>query len=968
MPRGGSGEGERDGAQDRAKAVFADWLERTGDHKVAAEHAGVSERTGRRWKSSLLPRPEQPTSVRGAPPALAAPVTKFIGRQPALHALRKLFADGARLVSVLGPAGMGKTRLATRFAEANLASYAGGVYFGDVSTARTVEEVCATVLATLGIQGSPRGGDEELANQVGHALAGRGDVLFVLDNFEQAAGHAAATIGLWMAAAPRAHLLVTSRERLRVAGELSWYLEPLDLPPEDADKRAALASEAVQLFVDRAQLVRPGYQLADDDAPAVAQLVRRLDGNPLAIELAAARMGVLAPRQLLERLERRFDVLVGTTRDTSARQTSMRAALDWSWDLLPPLERAALSQVGTFHGAFSLEAAEAVVDVSGADGGTTLDALESLKQRSLVFTHEDGGRIEFDLYDSVRDYAREKLDALGLRAAASKRHAAFFVRMFEERSETQDAVAPRDLEDVVAAARHCLGNRGDAEMATLAMRAVIAAATWLHGRPQTLRALFDSAATAADVVTPALFARLLVARGDFLRMRGEMDRAEADLERAATLAREAGERSVEGQAVGVLGMLAHAKGNLDDAEERHRVALDLARAIGDARLEARILGNLAMTERLRRHVPEALDFAEKAMALHREHGDLRQEASMLTVVATLYQSRDQLDRARRCYEQALALANRIGDRARLAVVKGNLGTLLQELGDLEGARTQLEEATVLFKELGLRRLEGVGHGNLGSIFFEMGRLADARDHYEKAVTLVSAAGDALHEALFSAHLSGALATMDDLQEAEARIGRAEQLLLPMLGEDMIAHAATLHRGHLELARARKAESAGDDAHAESLRAKVRDRMEEARKLGDASDDVRFTLRMLGRALDRPSAPDSSVSRGSLTVTSDASHVRAPRGETFSLEKRRAVRLVLKRLIDERLASPGNALTVDDLLAAGWPGERVLREAGASRVYVALGTLRKLGLRDVILSRDGGYHLDPLVQVLVVNRL
>jgi hypothetical protein len=217
-------------------------------------------------------------------------------------------------------------------------------------------------------------------------------------------------------------------------------------------------------------------------------------------------------------------------------------------------------------------------------------------------------------------------------------------------------------------------------------------------------------------------------------------------------------------------------------------------------------------------------------------------------------------------------------------------------------------------------------------------------------------------------LGGALATMDDLGEAESRVAHAEELLLPMLGEENIARAASLHRGHVELAFARSAEAEGDHAKAESLRAGVRRRIEDARQVEDPGDDVRFTLRMLARALDRPSGPDSVAMRGSLTVTTDASHVRTPRAETFSLEKRRPVRLVFKKLVDARLEAPGKPLSVDDLLEAGWPGERVLREAGASRVYVALGTLRKLGLRDVILSTGNGYLLDPRIEVLVVSRL
>jgi tetratricopeptide (TPR) repeat protein len=679
-------------------------------------------------------------------------------------------------------------------------------------------------------------------------------------------------------------------------------------------------------------------------------------------------MGVLAPAQLVERLERRFELLVGTTRDTSARQTSMRAALDWSWDLLPTLERAVFAQIAVFRGAFSIEAAESVVDLSEAvlqekqPGSTVLDALESLKQRSLVFTVAEGTRTLFNLYDGVRDYAHEKLDAIGFRQATSLRHAEYFVQHFEGRPPTSDAGPVRELEDLLAAARFCFK-----ASLNLARRAVLAAVPWLQGRPGALRQLLDQSLQNADAVD-LVVAKLCVARADFLRMRGETERAEEDAQRAITLARALRDRSVEGQAVALRGYTEHGKGNFDAAEKLYAQALEIAQAIGDKRLEAHTLGNWALTERLRRHVPEALDLAERALALHRAHGDLRQATGMLTVLGTLHHFRDQTDRARRSYEEALAYAQKSGDQAREAVVLGNLGNLKQETGDLEGARVDIERAIEILHRLGLRRIEGMGLGNLGSLFFEMGRLADARESYERAITLFSSVGDVVHEALFSAHLGGALATMDDVTEAESRVARAEELLLPMMGEDHLAKAASLHRGHVELAQARLAEIDGDHQRAEQLRQTVRTRIDEAKSLASPGDDVRFTLRMLARALERPSDPDSIAMRGSLTVTTDASNVRSPRGESFSLEKRRAVRLVLKRLVAARLESPATPLTVDDLLAAGWPGERVLRDAGASRVYVALGTLRKLGLRDVIVSRDGGYYLDPRVEVLVVSRL
>ena len=925
--------------ESRTRRVFADWLERTGDYRLAAEHAGISERTGRRWKAQPQGSEAEPAERAAlvGPTAILARATTFVGRNAALGDVGKCFAKGARVVSVLGPGGMGKTRLVARYAEMELASYAGGVYVCDLSSARTVEAVCAALQEPLGIAQSPRKSNDDLVAQVAASLAARGDVLVVLDNFEQAVGHAAATVGTWVATVPRARFLVTSRESLRVAGEVTFFLPAL---PEE---------EAAQLFCDRAALARPGFTMTDEDATRIAQLVRRLDGNPLAIELAASRMGVLSPAQLLERLEKRFDLLVRSTRDGSARQASMRAALDWSWDLLSPLERTVLAQISSFHGAFSLDAAEAVVD-RGGDPGLVLDTLQGLKQRSLVVTDDGEGPVLFRLYDSVRDYAAEKLEG-ELRRQVTERHAAHFVEVF----------SGAFIEDFLAAARHSADDPAGAERA---LRAALAAAPWLLGRPQTLRAIYDRAIARGETYE-SLLGRVLVARAELERMLGDVPAAQVDLDRALTLAERSGDRGALGAATAVLGLLEHGAGRIEEATEHHAKALAIAREVGDAKLEAKALGNWAFTERLRRNTDRSMELAEQALALHRASGDSRLEADMQCVVATLHQARGDLDLARRSYEAALPVTRVLRDRAREAVVLGNLGTLLQELGELENARALLDKTARIFMELGMKRLAGIGEGNFAAVLFEMGHHAEARESYGRAIELLREAGDTVHEALFSAQRAGVLAMMDEVDFAEEALAHAEELLFPLALEDAIAPAAMLNRGHVELALARRKGAEGETEKADALRERVRARIDEAKTLPE-TDDTRFTLRMLVRAFELPSSPRALVS--GLTVTTGAEQLRLPNGDVVSLEKRRNVRLVLERLVREREAAPGHPVTTDELLAAGWPGERVVRDAGISRVYVALNTLRKLGLKGVIVSRDGGYLLDPKVLVAVVQRL
>ena len=272
----------------------------------------------------------------------------FVGRIAELQALAQELDAGARLVTVVGPAGTGKTRLACRYGRAWLGDWPGGVYFCDLSEARSVDGVFFAVAMALEV---PLGkGDPGV--QIGHVIASRGRCLVILDNFEQITEHAQATVGHWLDRAANAAFVVTSRERLHLAGEAIFPIEPLPL-----------ASDALELFAARARAQRPDFVLNDANRAAVAEVVRLLDGLPLAIELAAARVRIFSPAQLVERMRDRFRLLAGA-RGAAARQATLKAAIDWSWDLLAPWEQAALGQCSVFEGGFTLEAAEAVLDLA----------------------------------------------------------------------------------------------------------------------------------------------------------------------------------------------------------------------------------------------------------------------------------------------------------------------------------------------------------------------------------------------------------------------------------------------------------------------------------------------------------------------------------------------------------------------------------------------------------------------------
>ncbi|MDB4994241.1 MAG: serine/threonine protein kinase, partial [Myxococcaceae bacterium] len=333
----------------------------------------------------------------------------FVGRARELEDLERLHAQGERVVTLWGPGGAGKTRLLRRFGAQRAADYPlpGGVTWCDVETARTREEVEAVVATSLGLSAR-----EAIAT----ALATRGPVLLLIDNFEQATAHAVATVGAWSEAAPEARFVVTSREPLGVANEARLEVGAL---PED---------EAVLLFIARARAVRRDFG-GPEEAAAVREVVRRLDGLPLAIELAAARTEILGVDELLERLGAQLDLLARRG-GAVPRHATMRAAVEWSWDLLDPDERVALSECTVFEGGFTLAAAEGVL-TRRAGAPIVIDLVEALRRKSLL--HRVGskdGPLRLDLYAQIRELAAEHLTG-DARRGAEARHARYFLAAAE---------------------------------------------------------------------------------------------------------------------------------------------------------------------------------------------------------------------------------------------------------------------------------------------------------------------------------------------------------------------------------------------------------------------------------------------------------------------------------------------------------------------------------------------------------
>jgi predicted ATPase/class 3 adenylate cyclase len=375
--------------------------------------------------------PPPRTESAAARTNLPVPLTRFVGRARELAEVQALLAD-ARLVTLTGPGGTGKTRLAIEVARASLTGYPDGVFFVALDAVRDPDLVVPQIAQTLGLV-------EEAGRPIAETLAAylvSKRMLLVLDNLEQVIS-AAPRIAELVGAAPNLTILGSSREPLGVAGEQVYPVPALGLPQEPGHPSAAqvAAMDSVQLFVERAQAVRPGFNLDDDNAPAVAAICRRVDGLPLAIELAAARVNVLTPAQILERLDHRLTLLAGSRRDVTDRQRTLRGAIEWSYDLLDDDEKAAFRRFSAFSGGADLDAVLAVVDPDQNLKTDALDLLGALVSRSLIVSAANGPAARFTMLETIREYAFEQLRATPEGDTVCGRHSAYYATLAEGAAE-----------------------------------------------------------------------------------------------------------------------------------------------------------------------------------------------------------------------------------------------------------------------------------------------------------------------------------------------------------------------------------------------------------------------------------------------------------------------------------------------------------------------------------------------------
>jgi predicted ATPase/DNA-binding SARP family transcriptional activator len=509
---------------------------------------------------------------------LPTPATSFVGRTGDMAILTELL-ETTRLITLLGPGGVGKTRLAVEAASGLTDRFPDGIWLVELAPIRDPALVGQAVLEVLRIDQQPdRPAEATLADALRDTT-----ILLILDSCEHLVESVAALADTLLHACPAARLWATSREALGIRGEARLAVSGLSAPAGEPDAALIGDYDAVELFVNRAVSVDGTFRVSSENAPAVGQICRRLDGIPLAIELAAARVTVLTPEQIAAGLDDRFRLLTTGSRTADTRQQTLEAALDWSYNLLSESEQAGLRRLSVFRGTFGLDAARAVVDGSGDD---TLDLLDRLAAKSLVVTVPAGPEMRYELLETVRFYARARLRAMGEHAAAEARHRDWYVAFAEKagpklRGAGQLAWLNR-LEadhDNLRAALERSYVAGDIET-PLRIAGSIAWFWFLHSHLAEGWDWLGKLITHDGHAPAILRVRVLIAAGQFAWEQSKDDRAERWLNEAVALAREIGSRTHAGWALSYLALLAVLEGRWDDGRQLAGQASELFQATG----------------------------------------------------------------------------------------------------------------------------------------------------------------------------------------------------------------------------------------------------------------------------------------------------------------------------------------------------------------------------------------------------
>ncbi|HQR57323.1 MAG TPA: tetratricopeptide repeat protein [Burkholderiaceae bacterium] len=605
-------------------------------------------------------------SMASTPNNLAEQLNSFVGRDREMEQVRQLLAN-SRLLTLLGMGGLGKSRLSMQVAAIVLDDYPDGVWFVELAALSDPQLVPQAVASVLGVKEAP---GATLLEALARFVRDR-KLLIVLDNCEHLVQACAELAKRLLQAGPQVRLLASTRDALRIAGETVFQVAPLPPPARDeATLDALLANDAVRLFVDRATAVQPAFRLTAKSAAVVADICRRLDGIPLALELAAARTRSMPIEAIAARLNERFRLLTSSDRTVLPRQQTLRALIDWSYDLLPPDEQRLFQRLSVFAGGWTLDAAESVVAGGPIEAGSVMDLLANLVEKSLVMLDPDSGR--YRMLDTVRHYAAERLAQSDEESASRSRHLAWCLAVAERARaglagpEQGRWIAELDSEreNLLAAHRWCDRAEDGVEQG-LQLVFLLKLYWYQHGL-----------LTLGHRVTTEALARTRADDRSLVRCRGLAD---------------------VGQFCTFMGRYAEARGYLEDS-------LELARELGDQNRLAAVLQTLGLACRGDGDMPNAERFSAESITVARAVGNQRQLASALNSHAQLLRQQGDLGGAETLYSEAVRILETLGDHESVAIGRLNLAVVAIERRQTDRARALLGQALQVATTLGSQQL------------------------------------------------------------------------------------------------------------------------------------------------------------------------------------------------------------------------------------------------------------------------
>ncbi len=650
--------------------------------------------------------------VETRPSNIPAQRTEFVGREKEVSAAKELLLrQDVRLVTVTGPGGIGKTRLAVQVATEIGDHFPGGIYFVPLSALSDPELVVSVIVQTLGLRGTGGQSPLEILKKNLEDTS-RPPMLFLLDNFEHLV-QAAPAVAELLATGPNLKMLVTSRAALHVYGEHEFSVPPLALP----DLRSMPSLEelsqfpAVALFMQRAIAAKPGFELTAENATAIAEICARLDGLPLAIELAAARVKVLSPSSMRTRLASRLQLLTGGARDLPERQQTLRAAIDWSFDLLTVAEQKLFRRLSVFVGGCTLESVEAVCDTNADLDLDLLDGMASMVDKSLLQQLEQpSGESRYTTLETIREYAREKLKASSEEAATKRAHAAYCLVLAEEGAAKHGSVEGAEWlktfaieHDNFRAALEWLAETGNAEwglrLGAALFRFWETREYFAEGRDRLGKLLKIPGAAAHTKAR----ARVLFAAGVLAVEQRDFVPAAALIRESLQIARELGDTQGVAVCLNALAVVARDQDELDVARALFEENLPLFRELGDETAVARCISNLANVLRQQGDYAKSRSLFDECLAIFHGLGDQSGVAWSLNYQGDV--ARDQGDSvaSRELYEQALTVFRELGDLKAAAATIADLGTLAAEQGDYREANSLYRESLAMFQQLEQKR-------------------------------------------------------------------------------------------------------------------------------------------------------------------------------------------------------------------------------------------------------------------------